>query len=257
MHGMPSRVEHVAVPRIVLEGEPRLEAVRPELGHRGALEPRRLRVVAAVAHDEHVPAQPVVARSQARVWGCTRSGRPVSKTMRSSASSSSRSRATSSTSGSSPQASKKASQSRRPHSRKCWRPGRVGQHAVDVEDDRRPGLGGRGAPAPVGGTVGGGTGAPSVIARRARLALIPRRAAPSTGAGSRRRRRGSASVVVSPRSRPSATSRSSRRMIFPERVLGSSSVKITVFGPGDGPDVTGPRGHGAPRPARPSDPGRP
>ena len=41
---------------------------------------------------------------------------------------------------------------------------------------------------------------------------------------------GSASVVVSPRSRPSATSRSRRRMILPLRVLGRSSVKMTVLG---------------------------
>ena len=31
-----------------------------QLGHRGPLEPRRLGVVAPVAHDEHVPPQPVV-----------------------------------------------------------------------------------------------------------------------------------------------------------------------------------------------------
>ena len=36
---------------------------------------------------------------------------------------------------------------------------------------------------------------------------------------------GSASVVVSPSVRPSATSRSSRRMILPLRVLGSSAAK--------------------------------
>ena len=36
---------------------------------------------------------------------------------------------------------------------------------------------------------------------------------------------GSASVVVSPRTRPSAMSRNRRRMIFPLRVLGSSEVK--------------------------------
>ena len=41
---------------------------------------------------------------------------------------------------------------------------------------------------------------------------------------------GSASVVVSPSSRPSATSRSRRRMILPERVLGRSSVKMIVLG---------------------------
>ena len=41
---------------------------------------------------------------------------------------------------------------------------------------------------------------------------------------------GSASVVVSPRARCSATSRSSRRMIFPERVFGSSGVKTMLAG---------------------------
>ena len=41
---------------------------------------------------------------------------------------------------------------------------------------------------------------------------------------------GSASVVVSPSGRFSATSRSSRRMIFPERVFGSSGVKTTFAG---------------------------
>ena len=35
---------------------------------------------------------------------------------------------------------------------------------------------------------------------------------------------GSASVVVSPSARPSAMSRSNRRMIFPERVLGRSAA---------------------------------
>src|SRR5207248_3226095 len=39
---------------------------------------------------------------------------------------------------------------------------------------------------------------------------------------------GSARVVVSPRSRPSATSFSRRRMILPLRVLGRSSVKMIV-----------------------------
>ena len=41
---------------------------------------------------------------------------------------------------------------------------------------------------------------------------------------------GSASVVVSPRARFSATSRSSRRMILPERVFGSSGVKTMLAG---------------------------
>ena len=48
---------------------------------------------------------------------------------------------------------------------------------------------------------------------------------------------GSASVVVSPSAWSSATSRSSRRMILPERVFGRSSVNRTVFGLAIGPMV--------------------
>ena len=44
---------------------------------------------------------------------------------------------------------------------------------------------------------------------------------------------GSASVVVSPSARPSAMSRSRRRMILPERVLGRSAVKMISLGLGD------------------------
>ena len=46
---------------------------------------------------------------------------------------------------------------------------------------------------------------------------------------------GSASVVVSPSAWSSATSRSSRRMILPERVFGSSSVNRIDFGFAIGP----------------------
>src|SRR5262249_54033660 len=46
---------------------------------------------------------------------------------------------------------------------------------------------------------------------------------------------GSASVVVSPSSRFSATSRSSRRMIFPDRVFGSSWVNTMFAGLAIGP----------------------
>ena len=45
----------------------------------------------------------------------------------------------------------------------------------------------------------------------------------------------SASVVASPMSRPSATSLSSRRMIFPERVLGSSGTIMIWRGLAIGP----------------------
>ena len=45
----------------------------------------------------------------------------------------------------------------------------------------------------------------------------------------------SASVVVSPSARPSATSRSSRRMILPERVFGRSGVNSRYFGRAMGP----------------------
>ena len=41
---------------------------------------------------------------------------------------------------------------------------------------------------------------------------------------------GSRSVVTSPSARPSAMSRSNRRMIFPERVLGRSSVQMMRLG---------------------------
>src|SRR5579863_7852768 len=55
-------VEHVSVPGVVLEGEHGLEPERPELSDRGALEPRHLGVVAAVAHHEHVPPQAVMGQ---------------------------------------------------------------------------------------------------------------------------------------------------------------------------------------------------
>ena len=50
---------------------------------------------------------------------------------------------------------------------------------------------------------------------------------------------GSASVVVSPSASSSATLRSSRRMILPERVFGSSSVNRIVFGFAIGPMSVG------------------
>ena len=96
--------------------------------------------------------------------------------------------------------------------------GGVGQHAVDVEHDA---------------ATARTSGAPS--RQRQLSGLLPvssvllaapcwrRRLISSTTAASAR-------VVVSPRSRPSATSRRSRRMILPLRVLGRSSVKMIVFG---------------------------
>ena len=50
---------------------------------------------------------------------------------------------------------------------------------------------------------------------------------------------GSASVVVSPSASSSATLRSSRRMILPERVFGRSSVNRIVFGLAIGPMCCG------------------
>ena len=50
---------------------------------------------------------------------------------------------------------------------------------------------------------------------------------------------GSRSVVTSPSSRPSAMSRSSRRMILPERVLGRSSAQMIRFGPRELADPLG------------------
>ena len=111
--------------------------------------------------------------------------------------------------------------------------GGVRQHTVDVEDHRRP------------------------RSRRARCASanwavsdwvdvddVSDGAHSSVGAGPTSRRissttRGSASVVVSPRSRPSATSRSSRRMILPRPGLGQLVGEDHRLGPGDGPDLLG------------------
>ena len=50
---------------------------------------------------------------------------------------------------------------------------------------------------------------------------------------------GSRSVVTSPSSRPSPMSRSSRRMILPERVFGRSPAQMIRFGPGDLRDPVG------------------
>ena len=52
---------------------------------------------------------------------------------------------------------------------------------------------------------------------------------------------GSRRVVTSPRARPSAMSRSRRRMILPERVFGSSSAQTIALGPGELADLLGDR----------------
>ena len=85
--------------------------------------------------------------------------------------------------------------------------------------------------------AGVGVGSDVLAGRIARVALSsyssagedkPRSRISSTTAGS-------ASVVVSPRGRFSATSRSSRRMILPERVFGSSGVNTILAGLAIGP----------------------
>ena len=60
---------------------------------------------------------------------------------------------------------------------------------------------------------------------------------PRTSPCSRATTPGSASVVVSPSARPSAMSRSRRRMILPLRVFGRSAREEDVVGPGDGADL--------------------
>ncbi len=45
-----------------------IDSGRPELCHRGAFEPSHLGVVAAVAHHEQVPSQPVVGQPRQRLW---------------------------------------------------------------------------------------------------------------------------------------------------------------------------------------------
>ena len=134
-------------------------------------------------------------------------------------------------SASSPHASKNASQSRQRPFEEVLAAGGVGQHAVHVEHDGGPGVDRAVAPVPVVGSwTCDGTDRPrSVLLRATRSARS--RISSTTPA--------SASVVVSPRSRPSATSRSSRRMILPLRVLGRSGTTMTVFGPGGGADLGG------------------
>ncbi len=92
---------------------------------------------------------------------------------------------------------------------------------------RRPGPGSTGAvaPGPVLAALRIRVNSSSVEAPARYRALMP-----STTAGS-------ASVVVSPSAWSSATSRSRRRMILPERVFGRSSVKRIDFGFAIGPIV--------------------
>src|SRR5262245_29957542 len=89
----------------------------------------------------------------------------------------------------------------------------VGEHAVDVDDDGLRWLQWTGAPGPVLGGVRHVAAYSSAGWLERYFDLMP-----STTAGS-------ASVVVSPSAWSSATSRNRRRMILPDRVFGSSSVK--------------------------------
>ena len=76
-------------------------------------------------------------------------------------------------------------------------------------------------PAPGPGRAPGGTLAPSMPAPRAAAAMPAISETTSS----------LARVVTSPSSRPSAMSRSRRRMILPERVFGRSSAETIGFGP--------------------------
>ena len=65
--GDAGRHVHGVVGRIVLEGQAQVEAVRPEVLHHRLLELGDLRVVAARAHDEQIPAQPVALQPGQRL----------------------------------------------------------------------------------------------------------------------------------------------------------------------------------------------
>src|SRR4051812_226686 len=211
-------VEHRDVATVVLEREPRIEVVGAELLDAAPLELRGRLVVAVVAHDQQVPTQLVAL--EPRDGDLLHADRPAGQ-----------------------------QHDREPIVEQFEQPpdfgderviptrveegvpvaaaafevvlttGGVGQHAIDVEHDRGATGERLAPPAPV---VGSRRPHSSVGDSAARFLIS------STTAGS-------ASVVVSPRARPSATSRSKRRMIFPERVFGSSSVKITVLGRAVGP----------------------
>src|SRR5216683_3122877 len=210
--------EHLQVTAIVLERQPQGEAVGPQLRDRPTFELPGPRVVAGLAHDEHVPPQLVAPEPgeglgldpyrppgeqhhpQRRVEQLEQPGHLLDQRVL---------------------AARVEERVPRPPARLdvVLAAGRVGQDTVDVEDDRRPRLDRSGSPAPVVGL-----GATAGRRGHSSVGLVDaRRRISSTTAASAR-------VVVSPRSRPSATSRSSRRMILPLRVFGSSSVKMMVLG---------------------------
>src|SRR5205807_5236821 len=223
--------EHLQVTAVVLEGELQVEAVAAQLLHRPALELLGGRVVAVVPHDQHVPAQLVALQpgqgvgldpqgapgeqdpAQGRVQELEQAGHLLDQGV---------------------VAAGVEERGPVPPARldEVLAAGRVGEDPVQVEHHGRTWTHGGIPPAPVA------RGAPKPILPGHVLRAQP---AHSSSADAPARRlissttAASARVVVSPRSRPSATSRSSLRMILPLRVLGRSSVKMTVLGRAMGP----------------------
>jgi len=66
--GHPGRHVHGVVGRVVLEGEPQVEAIRPEILHHRLLELGDLGIVPPRAHHEQVPAQPVPLQPGQRLF---------------------------------------------------------------------------------------------------------------------------------------------------------------------------------------------
>ena len=185
MQGMPSLWNMSRLRGSSSKASLELEAVAAQLGHRGALEPRRLGVVAAVAHHEHVPAQAVVRQpgqglglhaqgtageqhdAQARVEELEQAGDLAHQ-------------------GVVPAGVEEGVPVAPSPLQEVLAAGRVGQHPVDVEDDRRPGRRRPTSASTSSGAPADGHAGALVTCALRRARLSPRWAAPSTGAGSPR-----------------------------------------------------------------------
>ena len=239
MHGMPSLWNMSRLRGSSSKASMRIEAEGAELGHRGPLEPRHLGVVAPVAHHEHVPPQPIVRQPGQRLGlhpqrapGEQHDAQPGVEQLEQTGHLVDQGVVAAGVEEGVPVAP--------PPLQEVLATRGVGEHAVDVEDDRRPRLGGRRhASTSWAGTDDGGTGAPSVTCcTSGRLALTPRPAVRSTSAGSRRRR------GVGQRRRVAEVAALGHVAQQPAHDLPRSGLRQLVgeddgLGPGDGPDVVG------------------
>src|SRR6266540_2857591 len=216
--------EHRDVPAVVLDRESQVEAVATEVGHGQLLEIPRHLVVTPGSHDEHVPADLVAMEPGLG---------EVMDTLRPRREQHDRQRRVEEVEqhpdllDDGIVATRVEERAPVPHRRfQVVLPASgVGQDAVEVDHRGRAGRNRPVPPRPVLWIRD-----PRHSSSSAPWAERYRSLMPSTTVGS-------ASVVVSPSCSSSATFRRSRRMIFPDRVFGSSSVNRTVRGLAMGPIV--------------------